>query len=99
MPNPKRSKWPIGRIIRVEVGADGTVRSAEVEVFRALPGKKGRKDPSDIKVKATRYIRSAHKLCLLEADDPEDVFPTENRAGNVTDSPFSPFESEATSSK
>jgi hypothetical protein len=88
-PNPKRSIWPIGRIVRVEAGADGAVWSAEVEVTRAVPGKKGRKTLS-IKSKTTRYIRSAHKLCLLEADDPENVFTTENRAGNVTDIPILP---------
>jgi hypothetical protein len=99
MPNPKRSTWPIGRIVRVEAGADGAVRSAEVEVTRAVPGKKGRKTLSDIKSKTTRYIRSAHKLCLLEADDPEDVFTTENRAGNVTDSPILPAGSDGASAK
>ncbi len=99
MPNPKRSTWTIGRIVRVEAGVDGAVRSAEVEVTRGLPGKKGRKNPSDIKSRTTRYIRSAHKLCLLEADDPEDVFTTENRAGNVTDSPILPAGSAGASSK
>jgi hypothetical protein len=99
MPNPKRSTWPIGRIVRVEAGADGAVRSAEVEVTRAVPGKKGRKTLSDIKSKTTRHIRSANKLCLLEADDPEDVFTTENRAGNVTDSPILPARLDGASAK
>jgi hypothetical protein len=40
IPSPKTSNWPIGRIVRVESGADGTVQSAEVEVTCVLPKKK-----------------------------------------------------------
>ena len=92
MPNPKQNTWPLGRIVRVETGVDGIVRSAEVEVTQAHPGKRNRKEPHDVKATVTRYIRPAHKLCLLEADDPKDVFTvSENRAGNVTDSSNSPI--------
>jgi hypothetical protein len=71
LPNPIRNTWPLGRIVCVETGVDGIVRSAEVEVTRAHPGKRNRKEPHDVKTTVTRYIRPVHKICLLEADDPE----------------------------
>ena len=49
MPSSKRNTWPLGRIVRVETGVDGIVRSAEVEVTRAHPGKRNRKEPHDVK--------------------------------------------------
>jgi hypothetical protein len=71
LPNPIRNTWPLGRIVCVETGVDGIVRSAEVEVTRAHPGKRNRKEPHDVKTTVTRYIRPVNKICLLEADDPE----------------------------
>jgi hypothetical protein len=62
--------------VRVEIGVDGIFPSAEVEVTRAHSGKKNQKDPNGVKTTATCYIRSAYKLCLLEAYNPEDVFRT-----------------------
>ena len=76
MHNPKGNIWSLGWIVRVETGVDGIFHSAEVEGTRAHSGKKNQKDPYDVKTTATRYIRSAHKLGLLEADNPEDVFRT-----------------------
>ena len=84
MPNTKRGNWPIGRVVRVITGQDGVVRSAEVKVIKALPGRKGRKDPADVKTRSTIFVRSVHKLCLLEADI-EDVSSAGNRAGCVAD--------------
>jgi hypothetical protein len=85
MPNTKRGEWPVGRIVRVITGQDGFVRSAEGKVIRALrESAAAAKDPAKIKTKTTTFIRSAHKLCLLEADT-EDVSSAGNRAGCVTD--------------
>ena len=85
MPNTKRGERPVGRIVRVITGQDGFVRSAEVKVIRALrESAAAAKDPAKIKTKTTTFIRSAHKLCLLEADT-EDVSSAGNRAGCVTD--------------
>ncbi|KZR99161.1 Uncharacterized protein APZ42_005082, partial [Daphnia magna] len=81
MPNMKQGEWPIGRIIRVIPGQDGVVRSAEVKVIRVSPGRKGCKDPSRLRTKTSIFVRSAHKLCLLEADGEEDVSSAGNRAG------------------
>ena len=85
MPNVKRGEWPIGRIIRVTHGQDGVVRSAEVKVIRVSSGRKGRKDPSHLQTKTSFFVRSAHKLCLLEADGEEGVSSAGNRAGCVAD--------------
>jgi hypothetical protein len=85
MPNVKRGEWPIGRITRVIHGQDGVVRSAEVKVIRVATGRKGRQDPSNPPTKTSSFVRSAHKLCLLEADEEEDVSSAGNRAGCVAD--------------
>ena len=84
MQNTKRGNWPIGRVVRVITGQEGVVRSAEVEVIKALPGRKGRKDPADVKTRSTIFVRPVHKLCLLEADI-EDVSIAGNRADCVAD--------------
>lgn len=98
MPNPqKKNTFPIGRIVRVEPDADETVRSAEVQVTCPIPGNPKRKNLADIKIKRTRYRRSSHKLFLLEADDEEDVFRSENRVANVTDNPIPSFSSDGAS--
>jgi hypothetical protein len=85
MPNVKRGEWPIGRITRVIQGQDGVVRSAEVKVIRVATGRKGRQDPFNPPTKTSSFVRSAHKLCLLEADEEVDVSSAGNRAGCVAD--------------
>ena len=73
-PNSPRGTWPIGRVTRVIAGPDGVVRSADVKVTRALPLKRNQ-SPSNIQVSSHIYNRSVHKLCLLEEDLDNSMFP------------------------